>query len=359
MSMAMGSSSTGCAKRALAIGALVLSCTSVLVTPSLAHADESAAETYFQEGLSAMKRGDYPAACEAFAESNRQDPSPGTQINLAVCFEKQKKWVSAWTWYRSAVGLAQQRGQKERETIADDAAKRLKPMLHYVVVSIKEPLTDLVVKRDGTDVAIALAGREVPLPVDPGEHVIDVSARGKMPYSRRFTVADNNQTDRVEIPKLENAPVDDKSAAGPGAGTTYQPPVIINSNDGSTQRTVGLVVGAAGLLSGLAGIGVFILAKNEESDRDKFRALLPDTPPSQQESVNTSINSHNRAAENNQLLAISLGAGAVVLVTVGAILYFTAPKGTPSKALAGWGSGRRFSPMVGPSYGGLGFTTAF
>src|SRR4051812_34695469 len=96
----------------LAAGAALFLC--LTTAPAIARADESSAEHLFQEGLAAMKRNDYPVACEAFAGSNKADPSPGTQINLAVCFEKQKKWASAWTWYRSAVGLAQQRNQKER-----------------------------------------------------------------------------------------------------------------------------------------------------------------------------------------------------------------------------------------------------
>src|SRR5689334_14322839 len=161
------------------------------VTPTIVFADEATAEQLFQEGLAAMKRNDYPVACEAFSQSNKADPSPGTQINLAVCFEKQKKWASAWTWYRSAVGLAQQRGQAEREKLAEESAARLNPQLHHIIISVKEPLTDLVVKRDGTEVTIALAGKELPLPVDPGEHTVEVVARGKKPWTKTIQVADN------------------------------------------------------------------------------------------------------------------------------------------------------------------------
>src|SRR6476469_5480906 len=115
--------------RLAAGAALVFAC--LTVAPSTSWADESSAEALFQEGLAAMKRNDFAVACEAFAGSNKADPSPGTQINLAVCYEKQKKWASAWTWYRSAFGLAQQRGQKERETLAEESANRLKSQLHY------------------------------------------------------------------------------------------------------------------------------------------------------------------------------------------------------------------------------------
>lgn len=341
--------------RLAAGAALAFAC--VTIAPSVALAgDEAAAETFFQEGLAAMKRNDYPVACEAFAQSNKADPSPGTQINLAVCFEKQKKWASAWTWYRSAVGLAQQRGQAEREKLAEDAAARLKPQIHYIVVSVKEPLTDLVVKRDGVEVTIALAGKEVPLPIDPGEHTIEVSARGKKPWSKVIQVADSASTDRIEVPKLEDAPIEDKSGpATGGAHTEYRPPVIV-TNDGSGQRTVGIVVAGTGVLAGLAAAGVFVLAKGEESDRDKFRtqASDPSTTPDQAIQLNKSADSHGKAAENNQLISLILAGSGVVLVGVGAVLYFTAPKSSEKPVAK-----TRLLPVAGPGFAGLGLGGTF
>jgi hypothetical protein len=335
--------------RATAGAALVFAC--LIVAPSVAHADESAAETLFQEGLAAMTRKDYPVACEAFAGSNKADASPGTQINLAVCYEKQKKWASAWTWYRSAIGLAQQRGQGDREKLAEDAANRLKPLIHHVTISVKEPLTDLVVKRDGSEVTIALAGKEVPLPMDPGEHTIEVTARGKKPWTKVIQVADNPTPERIDVPKLENAPVEDKPLAG--TGNEYRPPVIV-TNDGSGQRTVGIVVGGAGLLAGLAGLGLFVLAKSEESERDKQRTLATGKPPGlEKDALDRSADSHNKAAKNNQLTAIILGGGAAVLIGVGAVLYFTAPK-SPEKA-----GKPRVLPLFGPSFAGIGYGGAF
>jgi hypothetical protein len=323
--------------------------------PSLAHADEAVAEQLVQEGVAAMKRSDFAVACEAFAGSNKADPSPGTQINLALCYEKQKKWASAWTWYRSAAGLAQQKGQTARVTTADESAARVKPLIHYVVVAVREPLTDLVVKRDGAEVVIAVAGKEVPLPIDPGEHTIEVTARGKKPWSKSITFADTPGTERVEVPKLENAPVEAQPPAqGPGAGAEYRPPVIV-ANDGSGQRTAGLIVGGSGLLAGLAAVGVFILAKNEESERDEQRAVAADVTkdPEPRSRANGSAESHGDAAKNNQLISLVLAGGAVVLVGVGALVYFTAPKAKEK-------SGRpNVLPLLGPSFAGVGLGGTF
>lgn len=323
--------------------------------PSALAGDESAAETLFQAGLDAMKKNDFAVACEAFQQSNKADPSPGTQINLALCYEKQKKWASAWTWYRSAVGLAQQRGQAERERLAQDSAARLKPKLHNLIVSVKEPLTDLVVKRDGAEVTIALAGKEVPLPVDPGEHTIEVSARGKVTWSKSIQVADNNLTDRVDVPKLEDAPVETKPVGtpAPGPGVDYRPPVIV-ANDGSGQRTVGIVVAGAGLAAGLVSGGFYYFALDEKEKSTQYaKDALDPANALNKTTLEDASRSKNDAAKRNQLIAILTGVGAVALVATGAVLYFTAPKAAKAAGKP------QLIPLLGPTHAGLGLGGMF
>lgn len=318
----------------------------VVVVPGAARADETSAEQLFQEGLAAMKRHDYDVACEAFAGSNKADPSPGTQINLAVCFETQKKWASAWSWYRSAVGLAQQRGQPERERVAVDAAERLRPRLHYLVISVKEPLDELAVTRDGALVTIAVAGKEVPLPIDPGEHTIEVSARGKRPWKTVVRIADAAATDRVEVPKLEDVPV-------PQEGSGQERATLVEGG-GSTQRTIGVLAGSAGLLTGLAAGGVYLLALKEADKGSTLRREAADPAnASSAANLEASANSHRQAAESDQIIALVLGGGAVVLVGVGAYLYFTAPKPTEKSEPP------KVAPVLAPGYAGVALGGAF
>lgn len=309
------------------------------------------AETTFQAGLAAMKQKDYAAAAEAFQLSNKADPSPGTQINLALAYEKQKKWASAWTWYRSAYGLAQQRGQAAREKNAEESADRVKPMIHYVVVAVSEPLQNVVAKRDGAEVTIAIAGKEVPLPIDPGEHTIEVSAAGKKPWSKTIQIADTPATDRVEVPKLENLPVEEKPAT-PAAGADYRPPVVV-TNDGSGQRTVGIVVGGAGILAGIAAVGMLVVAHGQANNRDEQTKLANTSTGENRTRSLASAKTFDDAAHNDQLIAIILGAGAAVLVGTGAVLYFTAPKHTEKAAKT------RVLPLMGPNFAGLGLGGAF
>src|SRR3954468_9573036 len=120
------------------LGACVLAVS--LTTAGLAFGgDTLTAESLFRQGLESMKRNQFKEACDAFAGSNEADPSPGTQINLALCNEKQGKIATAWSWYRTAAGLADQRNQKERADLARAEAVKLEPKLHKIVVTMKVP----------------------------------------------------------------------------------------------------------------------------------------------------------------------------------------------------------------------------
>ncbi len=335
-------------RRALSICAIAFS----LTASSAALADNaSTAEQLFQAGLEAMKKNDYDTACEAFAGSNRADPSPGTQINLAICLEKQKKWASAWAYYRSAASLAEQRGQSERVTLATKEAERVKPQIHYVVISVKPPVPEgLLVKKDGEEVTTTLGGKEIPLPFDPGEHTIEVTAKGKRPFTTKLKTVDAPGTERFEVPPLEDAP----ETTGPGGtppGVPGGTPVVVTT-DGSGQRTVGIVVGGAGVLAGLAALGVYILARSEASKGREFRQQANEHREAGRindaDRVNGTADSRFSAADNNRLIAIICAAGGAVLLGVGGVLYFTAPKGS-----AGATGKPRVLPELAPGYAGL------
>lgn len=336
--------------------AVLLGGACLLVAPrASAEGDASAAETLFLEGVAAMKKNDFVVACEAFARSNKVDPSPGTQINLALCHEKQKKWATAWTWYRSAAGLAQQRGQVDREKLALDAAAKLKPQLHNVIISVKEPLTERVVKRDGVEVEIELAGREIPLPIDPGEHKIEVAARGKRPWSKVIRIAEDPGTDRIEVPRLEDAAPEPKASVAPALRSTEEPrPAPVVEPDGSGRRLLGIIAAGAGIAAGATAVGFYLVAVDQDAQAERLDAKALDPTLARDKAANEeAARSKHDAASTDQLAAIVLGAGAGALVAIGAVLYFTAPSGSGATTKA------RLVPTFGPGHAGVGLGGTF
>lgn len=322
--------------------------------------DPSTAELLFQRGLDAMKSNQFKEACDAFNGSNEADASPGTEINLALCNEKQGKLATAWGWYRTAAGLAELRNQKDRAELARAEAAKIEPKLHKLVISVKHPVEGMVVTRNATAVLAAVLGTDVP--IDPGDYVVEVSAKGKKPWKQTVHIASGPGTDRVEVPALEDAPVEAKPAGGtPGADST---PPAAAGRDGSTQRNVGFVLGGAGIVAGVVAVALEFFALRADDKRNDSEKVLRATPtpaagdkPGQDNiaSLQNSVNTNRDAAKGNQLGALVTGAGAVVLIGVGVTLVLTAPSSSKAADL----TKPRLYPMLGQGTAGFGLTGAF
>lgn len=336
--------------------ALVLLASHVLVAAPAFAGDTSTAEQLFADGLKAMEKKDYAAACAAFQGSQEADPSPGTLINLATCHEKQGKVATAWGEFLTAAGMAEQRGQTQRVQLARDAAAKLEPQLHRLVIDVREPSDGLQVTRDGVAVPRATFGR--PIPVDPGEHTIEATAPGKISWKGTATTAAGPGVDTIAVPPLEDAP---REPAKPVGGTLQPtaPPAEAPSNSGSTQRTIGIILGATGIAALGTGGAFQLVALGEDSTSDRQRDSIvancvqgnpPDSKPvdgTDCGKLKASQISHADAAKQNQLTAIVLGAGGVAMIGVGLVLYFTAPTAKAST------SAFRVLPDVAPGRAGL------
>jgi tetratricopeptide (TPR) repeat protein len=323
--------------------------------PNVAFAGDAAqAEQLFSEGLAAMKAERWQAACDAFAGSNDADPSPGTQINLGVCNEKQKKYASALTWFDAAARLAEEQGREDRAKLARSEHARVAPKVHKLVVKVAAPVPGATISRNGDKIpASLLIDRETPL--DPGSYTLELSAKGKKPIAKEIAIPEAAGTSTVEFPAMEDAPVETAAPeAGAGDGG-YSPPIVVS--DGSGQRTAGILVGGAGLLALLAAGGVQIVALNEDkaADESKAKAENPDLTAEQRQPFITNESDRRQNAKNNQLIAMLVGGSGVVLLGVGAFLFFTAPSGPKSAKSAGSG----FVPVVAPGYAGAAYGMTF
>lgn len=188
-----------------AIGALVLA--SMPVRADVSAADKAAAEALFDHAKTLMKDGRYSDACLKFQESQRIDPGIGTMLYLADCFEKNGQTASAWAEFLEAAAAAKAAGQAEREKKARDRASALEPKLNRLSIAVRAggEVPGLEVRRDGAVINKALWG--TPIPLDPGEHVIEATAPGKVPWSQKVKLdASSLIATSVVIPRLEDAP---------------------------------------------------------------------------------------------------------------------------------------------------------
>lgn len=269
--------------------------------------NKATAEALFTEGRALATSGKCAEAIPKFQASQKLDPGVGTLLNLAECYEQVGKTASAWAEYREAISLARLAGSKEREELATERAKALEPKLSRLAIKVTGDAAGVTITRDGEAVESAELGQAIP--VDPGKHVIEASAPGKQKFSQTIEIGDNADSKTVEIPAL---------AEGTGGGAV--PPgdePAASKSDGSTQRTIGLIVGGVGIV-GVAVGAVFGLQAS--SKWDDAKAKCDDYPYGCGSDGVSLADDANSAATISTIGFIAGG----VLIAGGATLFLTA-----------------------------------
>ncbi len=360
----------------LALSAVTLTCASEARAEGPAGVG-SHADTLFREGRSLLDAKNYDEACPKLAESQKEEPGAGTLLALALCHEGQGNLATAWSELNDAAALASRVG---RDALALGARKRaavLSPLLARVVVRLpRGEVVPYSVAYDGVPMDAAQVG--TPVPVDPGEHRIDVSAKGKVARSYIVRLLGAGAVEIV-ADKLEDA------ARAPFASGTAMPaaPAVpigprvrapsslslasLNSADavpadgpenerkGGFQRTIGVVV--IGLGVGGLGVGGYFgaraLAQSADARRSCNSALTP------QCSIDASeARAGAKSSLASGLAGLAAGTGAIAL---GAILYATAtsPTALSKNAALSRNVTAHLTPDVGPTHAALGVIGAF
>lgn len=208
--------------------------------------DRLAAEALFNEGLRLMQANDYAPACPKLAASYRLDPGLGTLLYLADCYESQGRTASAWITFREAVFLAREAGDQEREQAALEHADALRTKLSSLQLQMTKPAPGLALSLD--DHALAPELINVPLPVDPGGHVIVASAPGHVSWTQSFTIAATPSVVPVTIPALAAL------QAAPPPAAAAPPPARGAASNLNALGWVAVGVGATAMVGGGAAI---------------------------------------------------------------------------------------------------------
>ena len=316
--------------RSLGLGVIAIA--SLLLVPITARAQSSdakaAAEVVFNEGKRLFEEKRYDEACPKFAESLRLDVGIGTMLYLGECYKQSGRIASAWAQFTEAAQVAHGKGDA-REQVARDRAAELQPKLPRLRLEPPSGIAGLMIRRDGVEVGQTLWGTS--MPVDPGVHLIELSAPKKKPQSVEVSVAIGEEKP-VPLPNLEDAPADDVSG---GSGETPPP-------DGRSQRIVAIAIGAVGLVGIGAGAYFGLSAKSRLDDSNADGHCVGN----QCDAVGFDARNEARSSALASTICF-IGGG--LLVAGGAVLFFTAPRSsttvtvTPSAAMSGGGAQVRFS----------------
>jgi hypothetical protein len=243
--------------------------------------DPAAAQALFDEAQALMNAKRFAEACPKLAESLRLDPGIGTQFHLASCHEHEGKLASAWAAFLEVASLAAATGQDARAKAAKRRAALLEPRLPKlkIVVPPVARASGLEVTRDG--VMVGQAQWDLALPVDPGDHQVEVTAPGRRAFAGAVTVAEG-ATATLQVPQLEAAT--EAPAAKPLSGTPVPEPEAApapvqaqpspvseapaaDASSGPPALAIVLGVGGVVFVGAGAALGLVAGGKNDDSKK--------------------------------------------------------------------------------------------
>jgi hypothetical protein len=243
---------------------------------------------------------------------------------LADCEERAGKLATALAHFQAARDRL--RADDYRLPFTAERIGRLESRVPRLTIVANASPSGATVLRDETPLGPASLG--VALPVDPGVHLLVLRAPGRVEARREVTLREGeSQTiDLIAGPVVAAAPAAPtaqvaakEDAAGPGA---------------SAQRTIGLSLGAAGLV----GIGVgTVLGLMSKSTYDEARSHCPSGPSS---CTRDGVSGGDSAYAQANAATVAFVAGGALL-GAGVTLYLTAPR-TVTLATS---AGNRFSGL--------------
>lgn len=306
-----------CGRRGTArLGVLGAVLAAVLTPGAAVRAEDNAgAAALFAEAGRLINANQPSSACPRYEESLRLLDSINTRYFLADCYERIGRMASAWALFLEVAARGHASRDAAKEAKARERAAAVQPKLSHLTVVVADPPTPAIeVKRDGTPVGPGQWG--VPMPVDPGVHLIQASAPGKRPWTARIEVAPKGPTATITVPALED-----------GGGTSDEDEI----DAGRPRRTLALVVGGAGLVT--AGVAT-ALAIAARSKFDESSELCNGDRCTQR-----GVDIRESAVARADVATVVFGVGLAAIAGGGA-LWLTAPSSTKRASL-------RLTPTLG------------
>jgi serine/threonine-protein kinase len=291
--------------------------------PALAQPSKVVAEQLFNQGRELAKANKWAEACPKFEASLRQDPTLGTKLNLATCYERIGKLASAWAMYRDAAEAAAKAGDTRRRDHAKQSADALLPRLPKLALQAPASAPEgLVVQRAGAIVDPAELGLEVY--VDPGECEVVATAPGHLAFSTKLFLKEG-ETKTLPLPTLER----EQAAPPPPApdmvkdATTTTATSRLELREGPrTRKALSAGVATVGLLAVGAGLGFGASASRLFDDA---KALCGEDLSCSPETYDRDKRMVDRARTYATTSTLLVSAGGVA-IAASAFLYFTSPR---------------------------------
>lgn len=293
--------------------------------------DLALSEALFREGKALLQEGKFEQACPKLAESQRLDPAGGTLVTLALCYEAAGKTASAWVVFGEALAAAERDKRADRVKLAKEHITTLEPKLSYLTIELSNDgigTTDFLLTRDGANVNRAALGTASA--VDPGKHVLNVSAAGFKTYVVEVEIGASADRKKVVIPPLERIPekpvevVTDKPVDKP-VEKPIETPKVITPPVVTEETNRGMHPGRIGALM-FGGISVLALGSGAyfglaaKSEHDEALELCPASPCPNEKGIQQNENAKMDAAVSTGMVI-----GGLVGLTGSVVMWLVFP----------------------------------
>lgn len=304
--------------------------------------DIATARQLMLDGYAAIDAKDFTKAVDLFKRADALYHAPTISLGLARAYAALGKLVAAQEAYSKTAHetVPANASAAFTKAVADAQAELgvISPRVPGVVINVKGP-ADAKVTLDGNPVPNAALG--VRRAVDPGTHVIKVSAPGHFAGEAKVTVAEGKvETVTVEIKPDPNAPKGPVAPPPPpdkgGRAEPPPPPAPPPSTLPKTLGFVGLGVGGAGLILGAVTGG---LALSKHSALVTACGADGHCAPSQKAALESDVSAYKTMGTLSTAGFIAGGA----LAVTGVVLLVTAPKAQKTGSI---------TPLIGPGFFG-------
>jgi hypothetical protein len=308
--------------------------------------DRATARALGQDGQQLLDAKDYKTAEDRYRRADKLVHAPTLMIGLARALAGEGKYVEAQETYNRMVREGLPPGAPEVFKRAIEEAKRevegVAPKVAAVTITVKTSaggdVADPKVVLDERPINSASLG--VRRAVDPGSHVLRVSADGFKPADLTFNVNEGGSTDQpivlekeTAVPAGSGAPAAGAAGGTPGSASG-QPAETPSSGKRSVLPWVAFGVGGAGLvvgsITGLLAVGDHSTLANN--------CMNGTCPPSQ----DGNLSSYHTMGLLSTVGFIVAGVGAAA----GVVLLIAQPKGD-SAAAPPAAAGLQIAPAIG------------
>lgn len=333
---------------------LVAACLSSPLS-AFAQSDEqrAAAREFATAGVEAFKDGKYEQALDSFTKAESLFHALPHLLFMARANAKLGRYVKAREGYmkviKEVLPANAPQAARDAQTSASSEVSNIEPKIGKVTITVanKEQAKDLVVSIDGVAIASVLVG--APVPIDPGDHVIEGVATGlrgkaavRVEQGQRQEVPLTLEQDASAVPPVavgavavaaapQPAAAPPPAAAGPEpVAPATQPSADPGASGGTNGLRIGSYIAFGVGAVGLAGGTVFILQSSSKTSEADDLCTLPNGACDT--SVEDKVHSLDSDAKSARTLAIVGFAVGAVGVGTGVTLFVLSSKHSEKSA---------------------------